>query len=129
MADNENPQTNPTNMTNQDARFIDPDSGVAKANSSGSSVTGRGQGADKGQSPKDENGKPMAQNVNMGDRNAQGNIGGRNPGDTKANSGDQDSTQARADMDTIDPMKGRLPEQLDRIQSHEQSKEIAQRDP
>lgn len=126
MADNEN---NQTNMTNQDARFIDPNTGAPSAKASGSSLTGRGAETEKGQSPKDESGKPAAQNVNMGDRNAQGNLGGRNPGDTKKNSGDQDSTQARADMDMIDPMKGRLPDQLDKIKNHEQAKGIAQRDP
>ena len=129
MPDNENAQMNPVNQTNQDARFIDPKSGAPNTNASGSSVTGRGQESDKGQSPKDASGKPTAQNVNMGDRSAQGNIGGRNPGDTKQNSGDQDSTQSRADMDTVDPMKGRLPDQLDRITDHEKSKGVAQRDP
>ena len=132
MPENENAQMNPTNstnQTNQDARFVNPNTGAPDTKASGGSVTGRGAEADKSQSPKDETGKPTAQNVNMGDRNAQGNLGGRNPGESNKNSGDQDSTQSRADMDTTDPMKGRLPDQLDRITDHEKSKGVAQRDP
>jgi hypothetical protein len=82
------------------------------ASGSSSSLTGRGQEQQADRKPKDENGKPAAQNVNMGDRSAQGNLGGRNPGETRKNSGDQDSTQNRADMDMIDPMVGHAPDQI-----------------
>lgn len=123
MPDNQDTQTN------QDARFIDPKSGAAKANAAGSSLTGRGEEPHKEDAPKHESGKPASQTVNMGDRHAQGNLGGRNPGDWKNNSGDQDSTQARADMDMIDPMVGRAPDQLDGIKTHRESEGIAQRNP
>ena len=123
MSDNENDQKS------QAARFINPDTGAPDANASAGSVTSRGTKTDASQTPRHESGKPTTQNVNMGDRSAQGNIGGRNPGESNKNSGDQDSTQSRADMDTTDPMRGRLPDQLDKITDHETSKGVAQRDP
>lgn len=51
--------------------------------------------------------------VNTVDRQAQGNLGGRNPGVGQTPMGDQDSTRGRRPGDDVtDPMTGRAPSQI-----------------
>ena len=117
----------------QEKRFIDPETGAPDGTSSSGGVTGSGGEAGnqtKSQSTGSNAGeKPNTKAVDTGHSEPGGNIGGRGPGDASKTIGDQDSTQGRNDMDTIDPMTARDPGSLDKVKPQEGAKEIAQRDP
>ena len=116
----------------QEKRFIDPETGAPNGTSSSGGVTG--SGAEAGNQTKSTSSntgeKPDTKAVDTGHSEPGGNIGGRGPGDASKTIGDQDSTQARADMDMIDPMTARDPGHLDKVKQEDNTiKEIAQRDP
>ena len=115
----------------QEKRFIDPETGAPDGTSSSGGVTGSGGEAGNQAKSKPTNGgeKPSTSAVDTGHSEPGGNIGGRGPGTSSKTIGDQDSTQARNDMDTIDPMTARDPGNLDKVKPQESAKEIAQRDP
>lgn len=118
----------------QEKRFIEPETGAPSGTSSSGGVTGAGAEAGnqtKSQSTAGNNGgeKPDTKAVDTGHSEPGGNIGGRGPGSSSKTIGDQDSTQARNDMDTVDPMTGRAPGQLDKVNQQDNSKEQARRDP
>lgn len=127
MADETN-ETDKTKIARENAnekRFIDPSTGApdGASDSGSSSPTGAGSKTDKSQ---------RADPVDTGNRvregQSQGNLGGRNPDQARKAMGDRDSTQNRNDMDMVDPMSGRLPDQLDKV--HQQKPDAkAQRDP
>ncbi len=115
----------------QEKRFIDPETGASDGTSSSGGITGSGGEAGNKAKSKPTNGgeKPSTSAVATGHSEPGGNIGGRGPGSPSSTIGDQDSTQARNDMDTIDPMTARDPGNLDKVKPQESAKEIAQRDP
>jgi len=104
----------------QEKRFIDPETGAPSGTSSSGGVTGAGAEAGnqtKSQSTAGNNGgeKPDTKAVDTGHSEPGGNIGGRGPGSSSKTIGDQDSTQARNDMDTVDPMTARDPAHLNAV--------------
>ena len=118
----------------QEKRFIDPETGAPDGTSSSGGITGAGSEAGnqtKSQSTGGNGGeKPNTKAVDTGHSEPGGNIGGRGPGDSSKTIGDQDSTQGRNDMDTVDPMTARDPGHLDKVnQQDNTSEELARRDP
>ncbi len=116
----------------QEKRFINPVTGAPDGTSSSGGITGSGSEAgNQTNSTKKGNAseKPDTSAVGTGHSEPGGNIGGRGPGSSSKTIGDQDSTQARNDMDTVDPMTGRAPDQLDKVKQQDNSKEQARRDP
>lgn len=117
----------------QEKRFIDPETGAPDGTSSSGGVTG--SGAEAGNQTKShttgESGleKQDTTAVAVGHSGPSGNIGGRGPGSPSSTIGDQDSTQARNDMDTIDPMTARDPGHLDKVKPQKGVEERARRDP
>jgi len=117
----------------QEKRFIDPETGAPDGTSSSGGITG--SGAEAGNQTKSqttgESGleKKDTSAVATGHSEPGGNIGGRGPGSSSSTIGDQDSTQARNDMDTIDPMTARDPGHLDKVKPQDDTKESARRDP
>lgn len=110
--------TNTNGDDKQEKRFIDPETGAPDGTSSSGGITGSGSEAgNQTNSTKTGNGaeKPDTSAVDTGHSEPGGNIGGRGPGSSSKTIGDQDSTRGRNDMDTIDPMTGRAPDQLDKI--------------
>lgn len=113
----------------EDKPVIDPETGATNKGASGSSATGTGAKSDKG-SMEQRDQKADTDVVNTGDRHAQANLGGRNPGESRAAMGDQDSTQNRNDMTLVDPLTSRAPDKLDELKEKRDGKgEFAQRDP
>ena len=124
--------TNTNGDDKQEKRFIDPKTGASDGSSSSGGVTG--SGSESGNQTNSTQGgggeKPDTSAVGTGHSEPGGNIGGRGPGSPSNTIGDQDSTQGRADMDMIDPMTGRAPDQLDKVKQEDNTiNEIAQRDP
>lgn len=119
------------NNDKQEKRFIDPETGAPDGTSSSGGITGSGGEAGNQTKSTGGNGgeKPDTKAVDTGHSEPGGNVGGRGPGDASKTIGDQDSTQGRNDMDTVDPMTSRAPGQLDKVTPQEGVKEIAQRDP
>ena len=116
----------------QEKRFIDPETGAPDGTSSSGGITGSGGESGNQTKSKPTNGgeKPDTSAVDTGHSEPGGNIGGRGPGSSSKTIGDQDSTQARNDMDTVDPMTARDPGHLDKIKPHDtSSEERAMRDP
>jgi len=115
----------------QEKRFIDPETGAPDGTSSSGGITGSGSEAGNQTHSTKGNGneKPDTSAVGTGHSEPGGNIGGRGLGSSSRTIGDQDSTQARNDMDTVDPMTGRAPSQLDKVNQQNNSKEQARRDP
>lgn len=110
--------------------MIDPRTGAASKGMASSSATAKGPIADTGSVPEEEQGKQdTTDTVNTGDRHAQGNLGGRNPGESRTAMGDQDSTQGRSDMTLIDPVTARSPDKLDKLQKSDDKGGLATRDP
>lgn len=117
----------------QEKRFIDPETGAPSGTSSAGGITGSGsevgnqtQSQTTGGSGRE---KKDTSAVATGHSEPGGNIGGRGPGNPSTTVGDQDSTQARNDMDTVDPMTSREPGQLDKVKPQSDEKERARRDP
>lgn len=117
---------NPNEKPQIDAKTGAPSKGMAS-----SSATARGPMSDTGSVPEDNQGqKETTDTVNTGDRHAQANLGGRNPGESSTAMGDQDSTQGRNDMTLVDPVTSRSPDKLDKLQQKGDIKGgLATRDP
>ncbi len=117
----------------QEKRFIDPETGAPDGTSSSGGITGAGAEAGnqtKSQTTGGSGGeKKDTSAVATGHSEPGGNIGGRGPGSSSSTIGDQDSTQARNDMDTVDPMTARDPGHLDKVKQQDGPKESARRDP
>ncbi len=117
----------------QEKRFIDPETGAPSGTSSSGGITGAGSEAGNQTKSQTTGGngdeKPDTKAVGTGHSEPGGNIGGRGPGSPSSTIGDQDSTQARNDMDTVDPMTARDPGHLDKVRQQDNSKESARRDP
>ena len=115
----------------QEKRFIDPETGAPDGTSSSGGITGSGGEAGNQTKSKPNGGeKASTSAVDTGHSEPGGNIGGRGPGTASKTIGDQDSTQGRNDMDTVDPMTSRAPDQLDKVKPQDNSKdELARRDP
>ncbi len=124
--------TNTNSNDKQEKRFIDPATGAPDGTSSSGGITGKGAEAGdqtKSKIAADRGEKPDTSAVATGHSEPGGNIGGRGPGSPESTIGDQDSTQARNDMDIVDPMTSRDPGQLDKVGKQDNSKEVARRDP
>jgi len=114
----------------QEKRFIDPKTGATSVSAGASGVTGSGSEAGRqGEHQITGGGKPTTDTVDTGHSDPGSTLGGRGPAAGQGTIGDQDSTQARTDMDTVDPMTSRAPNDLDKINEHQASKGIAERDP
>ena len=109
---------------------IDPQTGAASKGMASSSATATGATSDTGSVPDgDARKEDTTDTVNTGDRHAQANLGGRNPGEGRTAMGDQDSTQGRSDMTLIDPVTARSPDKLDKLQKSDDKGGLATRDP
>ena len=118
----------------QEKRFIDPETGAPSGTSSSGGITGAG--AEAGNNTKSsttgESGREKQDTtaVAVGHSGPSGNIGGRGPGSPSSTIGDQDSTQARNDMDMVDPMMARDPGHLNEVKQQDNAaQERARRDP
>lgn len=102
----------------QEKRFIDPETGAPTGTSSSGGITGAGSEADtqtNSQQTGDKGEKRDTTAVDTGHSGPSGNIGGRGPASPSTTIGDQDSTQARNDMQMMDPMTSRAPSDLDKV--------------
>jgi hypothetical protein len=108
--------TIPSTSSKQESGINTSNSTVAAGGTSANQRVGAGLPTDRGGLTATGTAGQSTNEVNRIDRHAQGNLGGRNPGQPQTAMGDQDATRGNrgkgANEDIIDPMTSRTPEKI-----------------
>ncbi|HEV2662901.1 MAG TPA: hypothetical protein VGU68_20000 [Ktedonobacteraceae bacterium] len=93
-----------------------PQGGISSSDSTvqskGTPGGGTGGGETERGSVKDSDMGTPPQAINTVDKQGQGNLGSRNPGEAGTSMGDQDATQGRPGEEITDPMSSRAPDKI-----------------